>query len=138
MKRWITWLFALICVLGLSGCSNRNLKFEIEDVSKLSIESGLTNERVTLTDDASIRKITDDIRALRFEKTASADGSDAYIYLLTWFDAADKQIASVTITNENGYQIRHDGNYYKVGADLCIDIGLIEEVFNNTLSSASN
>ena len=137
MKRWITWLLALIYVLGLSACSNQNLTFEIADASALRIQSGLTNEEVTVTDDASIRKITDDICTLRFEKTASADGSDAYIYLLTWLDAAGKQIAGITITEENGYQIRHDGNYYKVGADLCIDIGLIDEVFNNA-SSASN
>ena len=135
MKRWIMWLLTLICVLGLSACSNRNLAFEIGDASTLRIQSGLTSEEVSVTDDAAIRKITDDICALRFEKTASADGSDSYIYLLTWLDTAGKQIADITITEENGYQIRHNGDYYTVGADLCIDIGLIDEVFNNASSS---
>ena len=51
--------------------------------------------------------------------------------MLKWFDADDKQIASITITDVNGYQISHDGYFYKVGADLCIDTSMINDLLNS-------
>ena len=64
-----------------------------------------------------------------------ADGKVGYAYMLTWFDTEDNQIARITITDENGYQISHDGYYYKVGADLCIDTELIAAMLNIAFSS---
>lgn len=66
------------------------------------------------------------------EKTSAADGKAGYAYMLTWLDAKDTQLARITITDENGYQISRDGYYYKVGADLSIDIELLDEMLNYT------
>lgn len=63
------------------------------------------------------------------------DGKVGYAYMLTWFDTKDNQIARITITEKNGYQISHDGYYYKVGADRSVDTSLIDEMLDIALSS---
>lgn len=136
MKKLIALLLALVCVLGLLGCSDKNVTFDIGTASTINIKSGLTGDEVNIADNEFIQNITENINSLRFEKTSATDGKVGYAYMLTWFDTEDNQIATITITEENGYQISHDGYYYKVGADLSIDTALIDEMLNIALSSA--
>lgn len=136
MKKLIALLLALVCVLGLLGCSDKNVTFDIGTASKINIKSGLTGDEVNIADNEFIQNITENINSLRFEKTSATDGKVGYAYVLTWFDTEDNQIATITITEENGYQISHDGYYYKVGADFSIDTALIDEMLNIALSSA--
>ena len=136
MKKFIALALALVCVLGLVSCSDKNMTFDIGEASKINIKNGLTGDEVNIVDNEFIRNITENINSLRFEKTSATDGKVGYVYMLTWFDTEDNQIAKITITEENGYQISHDGYYYKVGADLCIDTVLIGEMLNIALSSA--
>ncbi len=135
MKKLIALLLALVCVLGLLGCSDKNVTFDIGTASTINIKSGLTGDEVNIADNEFIQNITENINSLRFEKTSATDGKVGYAYMLTWFDTEDNQIATITITEENGYQISHDGYYYKVGADLSIDTALIDEMLNIALSS---
>lgn len=125
-----------IVTLVINYFTTDNLTFSIGDAAKINIKSGLTGDEVNIADDDFIKGITEDINALRFEKTSATDGKVGYAYMLTWYDADNTQIACVTITDENGYQISHDGYYYKVGADLNIDIELIDEMLNIVLSSS--
>ena len=136
MKKYIALVLALVCVLGLAGCSDKNMTFDIGTANKINIKSGLTGDEVNIADNEFIQSITENINSLRFEKTSKVNGKVGYAYMLTWFDTEDNQIARITITEENGYQISHDGYYYKVGADLCIDTELIDEMLNIALSSA--
>ena len=136
MKKYIALVLALVCVLGLAGCSDKNMTFDIGTANKINIKSGLTGDEVNIADNEFIQSITENINSLRFEKTSTTDGKVGYAYMLTWFDTDDNQIARITITDENGYQISHDGYYYKVGADLNIDTALIDEMLNIALSSA--
>lgn len=136
MKKFIALALALVCVLGLVSCSDKNMTFDIGGASKINIKDGLTGDEANIVDNEFIQNITENINSLRFEKTSATDGKVGYVYMLTWFDAEDNQIAKITITEENGYQISHDGYYYKVGADLCIDTALIGEMLNIALSSA--
>ena len=131
MKKYIALFLALVCVLGLAGCSDKNMTFDIGTANKINIKSGLTGDEVNIADNEFIQSITENINSLRFEKTSKVNGKVGYAYMLTWFDTEDNQIARITITEENGYQISHDGYYYKVGADLCIDITLINELLNS-------
>ena len=130
MKKFIALALALVCVLGLVSCSDKNMTFDIGEASKINIKNGLTGDEVNIVDTEFIQNITENINSLRFEKTSATDGKVGYVYMLTWFDTEDNQIAKITITEENGYQISHDGYYYKVGADLCIDTALIDEILN--------
>lgn len=136
MKKLIAMVLAIVCLLGLVGCSGKNVTFDIGSASKINIKSGLTGDEANIADPAFIHSITENINSLRFEKTSASDGKVGYVYMLTWFDSEDNQIAEIIITEENGYQISHNGYYYKVGADLCIDTELIAEMLNIALSSA--
>lgn len=134
MKKSI-FILSLIIVLGLVGCSDKNLTFDIGEASKIHIKSGLSGDEVNITDKEFIQEITEDINSLRFEKTSTSNGKVGYAYMLTWLDTEDEPIARVMITDENGYQISHAGYYYKVGADLSIDVELIDDMLNISLSS---
>lgn len=136
MKKLIAIVLALACVLSLVSCGDKDLTFDIGEASKINIKSGLTGDEVNIADNEFIESITENINSLRFEKTSAADGKVGYVYMLTWFDIEDKQIASITVTDENGYQISHDGYYYKAGDDRSIDIELIAEMFSIALSSS--
>lgn len=136
MKKIIAIVFAILCVMSVVGCSNKNMTFDIGEAAKINIKSGLTGEEVNIADNEFIKDITENINSLRYEKTSPTDGKVGYAYMLTWYDADGAEIADITITDENGYQISHDGYYYKVGADLNIDIELIDEMLNIALSSS--
>lgn len=136
MKKIIAIVFAILCVMSIEGCSNKNMTFDIGEAAKINVKSGLTGEEVNIADNEFIKDITENINSLRFEKTSSTDGKVGYAYMLTWYDADGAEIADITITDENGYQISHDRYYYKVGADLNIDISLIDEMLNIALSSS--
>ena len=131
-------VLSLICVLGLTGCIGKSMRYDIGQASTIIIKSGLTSEEVRLSDSEVISKITEDINSLRFEKTAESNDEMNYIYMLTWLDEESNVIETVTVTSENGYQIRHNGHYYKVCADLCIDTSLIEQAFDKQSSSGEN
>lgn len=135
MNKLIALVLSLFCVLGLVGCSDKNMTFDVGTSNKINIKSGLTGDEVDIADNEFILNITENINSLRFEKTSATDGKVGYAYMLTWFDTEDNQIARITITDENGYQISHDGYYYKVGADLCIDTELIAKMLNIAFSS---
>lgn len=109
------------------------MTFDIGEASSIKIVSGLSGDKATISDQVFIQTITDHFNSLRFEKTASSEGAKGYAYTLTWLNAEDKAIATVTISDENGYQINHDGYFYKVGADLNIDVAFIAD----TLDSAT-
>ena len=141
MKKWIICLCIAFLLHGLAGCmpvsdkssdslEAKDLTFDIGAASEINIKAGLTGDEVIIADSEFIQKITDNINSLRFEKAAGADGEVSYVYMLTWFDAEEKQIAQVTITEENGQQINADGYYYNVGVDHSINVGLIAEMLN--------
>ena len=129
----VVLLLALVCVIGFLsiGCAAGNMTFNIGKASKINIKSGLAGDEANIVDAEKIQQITEDINALRFEKTSKVNGKVGYVYMLTWFDKEGNQVERITITDANGYQISHDGYYYKVGADLCIDITLINELLNS-------
>ncbi len=136
MKKLIAIVLALVSMLSLVGCVDKDLTFDIGEASEINIKSGLTGDEVIIADNEFIQSITENINSLRFERTSATDGKIGYAYMLTWFDTEDKQIASITVTEENGYQISHDGYYYKAGDDRSIDIELIAEMLNIALSSS--
>ena len=112
------------------------MTFDIGEAAKINIKSGLTGAEVNIADNEFIKGLTENINSLSFKKTSTTDEKVGYAYMLTWYNADDTEIAAVTITDENGYQISHDGYYYKVDADLNIDIELIDEMLNIALSSS--
>ena len=132
MRKITIFVLALVCMLGLVACTGKNMKFDIGVANSINIKSGLTGDEINITDKEIIQSITQDINSLRFEKTSESDGKVGYVYMVKWFDADGKQMESITITEENGYQISYGGYFYKVGADLCIDVTLIDKLISTT------
>lgn len=132
----IIGIMVAIVALVINYFATYNMTFNIGTAAKINIKSGLTGAEVYIADNEFIKDITENINSLRFEKNSPTDGKVGYAYMLTWYNADDTEIATVTITDENGYQISHDGYYYKVGADLNIHIELIDEMVNIALSSS--
>ena len=132
MRKIIILVLALACMLGLAACNGRTLRFDIGVANSINIKSGLTGDEINIMKKETIQSITQNINSLRFEKTSESDGKVGYVYMVKWFDADGKQMESITITEENGYQISYGGYFYKVGADLCIDVTLINKLISTT------
>lgn len=64
MKKLIVLIVALVCVLGLVGCADKNMTFDIEDASKIELRSGNDGTLVEITDAEDIKYITDNIISL--------------------------------------------------------------------------
>ncbi len=129
MKKIIAVCLVLVLVLSFAGYFDKIMTFDIGNAVQLKIKSGLTGDEVIVEDADFIKGITENINSLRFEKTGKVEGA-GYYYMLTWMDETDNKVASITITQENGYQISHNGYYYKVGAGLAIDTQPILEILN--------
>lgn len=129
-------VLAFVFVLGLVGCSSKRLTFDIGDASQIKIFSSLTGDEVIISDEDFIKDVTQNINSLTFEKTGKEE-EPGYAYILTWMDKENNEVASLTITEENGHQISYDGYYYKVEADLAIDMALIYEMLDIATSSSS-
>ena len=108
----------------------RRLTFEIGDVERLTVKSGFTGDEAEVTDKDLIRSITDEINALRFVQTSGSNGKNGFAYMLTWYGADGSRIMRITVTDRDGCQISHDGSFYKVGADACIDLDRIADILN--------
>ena len=132
MKKLTAFVLIIACVFSLVSCSDKNLRFNIEAASSIVVTSGLTGDKVILADKEFIQKITENINSLSFERASPSDEDDGYIYSLTWLDKEDDPIETITITEENGYQIRRDGYYYRACADLAIDT---EMIYNYTAAA---
>ena len=52
MRKYIALVLALVCVLGLAGCSDKNMTFtfDIGEASKINIKSGLTGDELNIAD----------------------------------------------------------------------------------------
>ena len=48
MKKLMALVLALVCVLGLVGCSDKNMTFDIGTANKINIKSGLTGDEVNM------------------------------------------------------------------------------------------
>lgn len=134
MKKLTALCLALVLALSLVGCSDKNMTFDIGNATQIQIRSGLTGDEVIIEDSEFVKGVTENINSLTFEKMNKVSGV-GYTYMLTWMDETDRKIASITITEENGYQISHDGYYYKVGAGLAVDMQPILEMLDISLSS---
>ena len=131
MKKLILFVLTLACVSGLAGCSGSmvldSMTFHIGEAAKITVTTDRADREVDIVDREFIQNMTENINSLRFEKTSAVDGSVKYAYLLTWFDTENHQIASITITEENGHQIVYDGYRYRVGAGQNVDTELIRK-----------
>ena len=100
MKKLIALVLALICVLGLVGCSNGSIKgidkaTEIE-VVQYDISSGAEIGTVVLTEEADIKHIVDNLNSLKLKKMENTDPT-VLEYKLVFCNSNNKVIKTVSI-----------------------------------------
>ena len=131
MRKIIAVVLALICVLGLVGCSSEPKTFEIEGAEKLIVMSGATGESIDITNADDIKYITDNINALNFSKGEKVN-SDGWSYSLQWYDKNGDSIENLALLGD-GYTVIYDGYYYKgMTVDYEIDLTFLDGLFANS------
>ena len=100
MKKLLALALALICALGLVGCSNGSIKgidkaTEIE-VVQYDISSGAEIGTVVLTEKADIKHIVDNINSLKLKKMENTDPT-VLEYKLVFCNANNEVIETVSI-----------------------------------------
>lgn len=128
MKKFMTLIFALICVSGLLGCASETKSFQITGTEKLTVFSGTTGTCIDIKDLNDIKYITDNINALRYSKGEKVDSSD-WSYSLQWVDKEGEIIENLALMGD-GCTIIYDGYYYKsMDADYEIDLSFLDSLF---------
>ena len=149
MKKWVAYFCMAFLLFGLAGCTKapdktagapatEEMTFDIGPAHEVRIKSGFSDDEVTITDEEFIQEITENMNSLRFEKASATEGATGFVYRLTWLDAAEKQIATVTITDEEGRQISAEGDYYSTAPGLSIRMDLIAARYSRAFSSPAS
>jgi len=120
MKKLIAFALALVCVLGLVGCSNGSIKgidkaIEIE-VIQYDKSSGAEIGTVVLTEEADIKHIVDNLNSLNLKKM---DNTDPTIleYKLSFCNSNNRVIKTISIPVNDW--IGFDGYFHSItGGEL--------------------
>lgn len=130
MRKYIVLVLALVCVLGLVGCSDKNMTFDIGEASKIELCSGNDGTMVEITDTEDILYITDNINSLTFSKGESSKDYSGWSYSLKWYDSEDNIMEEIVVMSE--YQIDYKDYFYKgMDADYEIDISFFDTLLGS-------
>lgn len=128
MKKCIIFILTLICVFNLTGCSETNMTFDIQNASKIVLRSGNNGTMAEITDPEDIQYITDSINALKFSREDKVN-SDGWTYSLCWYDESGSVLEELTLMGD-GCTVIYDGYYYKgMAVDYEIDLVFLDDQF---------
>lgn len=126
MKKYMALVLALVCVLGLVGCSSK-MTFDIAGANKIELRSGSDGTSVEITDEEDIKYITDNINALKFSKGKSSEDYSGWSYRLRWYDSENNLIEVIVVMSE--YLIDYNDYFYTaIEADHGIDISFYDKL----------
>lgn len=129
MRKYTVLVLALACVLGLVGCSDKNITFNIGEASKIELRSGNDGTMVEITDTEDILYITDNINSLTFSKGESSKDYSGWSYSLKWYDSENNIIEEIVVMSE--YQIDYKDYFYRgMDADE-IDISFFDTLLGS-------
>ena len=117
MKRGIAFILICFFLLGLAGCMSERENLELPEADMIRLRSGLDGAEVDITDQEDIRRITENINVLKFEKGYSSKDYDGWSYSLTWYDSQGKALDSLTVMTGNRVSY-HDFFYVSVGGGI--------------------
>ena len=112
MKKLIVLVLALVCVLGLVGCSNGSIQ-GIDKTTKIEVvqydkSNGTGIGTVTLTEETSIKHIVDNLISLKLKKM-SYNEPTVLEYKLTFFNADGETIETISIPADDW--VDFDGSF---------------------------
>lgn len=126
MKKPMLFILGLLFALALTGCSAEQKKFEIPDVQKMAVIS-VDGRKVEITDADTIRRMTDMVTSIPFEKGESSKQSNGFGPILQWYDAGGNVVESISVMGEQ--TINYDG-YFWTALDGGIDTALLDELLD--------
>lgn len=134
MKKYIVFVFALVYVWSLVGCTNKSdgttssvHRFAFENVSKLVVIS-VDGKRFEVTDTDTVQQITENIESIQFEKGESSENTNGFGPFIQWYDANDNLMESISVMGEQ--TIIYDG-FFWTATDGNIDEAVLNEILRN-------
>ena len=115
MKKLIALVLALVCVLGLVGCSNGSIK-GIDKSTKIEVvqydkSNGTEIGTVALTEETSIKHIVDNLNSLKLKKM-NYNEPTVLEYKLTFFNAEGETIETISIPANDWVEV--DGSFHSI------------------------
>ncbi|MBR0026367.1 MAG: hypothetical protein IJP37_04320 [Clostridia bacterium] len=100
MKKLIVFVLALLCVIGLVGCSNNSIS-GIDKATKIEVvqydkSNGTETGTIPLTEETSIEHIVDNLRSLKLKKMKNNDPT-VLEYKLTFYNSNGEMIETISI-----------------------------------------
>ena len=115
MKKLIALVLALVCVLGLVGCSNSSIKgidkATLIEVVQYDKSNGTEIGTVTLTEETDIKHIVDNLNSLKLKKM-SYNEPTVLEYKLTFFNAEGEMIETISIPANDWVEV--DGSFHSI------------------------
>lgn len=125
VKKCLTVLLSLACVLLLAGCGGNYKKFAIEGAAQLTVTSGSTGETVTITDPAIIEQVTGSVNGADFYRGSLSILHDGWSYRLRWYDADGGKLEDITVLNSRGIDYQ---NHFWTAGDGEINAALLDSL----------
>lgn len=95
MRKYMASVLALVCVLGLIACSGRSIG-GIEKATKIEVVRYNDNETVSITEEASVEHIVDNLNSLQLKKM-EYNKPTSLEYKLTFYNSDGDTIETITI-----------------------------------------
>lgn len=115
MKKLIAFALALVCVLGLVGCSNNPIrgidKATIIKVVQYDTSGDTESETIILAEEASIKRIVDNLNSLRLKKMENNEPT-VLEYKLIFYNSNGETIKTVSIPVNDW--VGYDGYFYSI------------------------
>lgn len=115
MRKYIALVLALVCVLGLVGCSNSSIK-GIDKATKIEVvqydkSTGTEIGNVTLTEETSIKHIVDNLNSLKLKRMENNEPT-VLECKLTFFNAEGETIETISIPANDW--VDFDGSFHSI------------------------
>ncbi len=127
MKKILTVIFTLCCILTLPGCSAKMILKDISSTAKIEIYDYDTDRTVEVIDPESIDRICENLLSLKLSKM-HYNKPTVSVYQLTFYDTNGNQTEVVGIPGHNW--IRCNGAFYNV-TEGSFDRNYIAELLKN-------
>ena len=121
MRKIMALVLVLVLALSMVGCSNKSMTFDIGEVNKIELRSGIDGTTVEITRTEDIQYITDNINALTFSKGESSQNYDGWSYWLKWYDSQNTLMEEIVVMGADLIDYK-DYFYSNTETDNKIDI----------------
>ena len=127
MKKFVASFLVLVLALSMVGCSEKSMKFDIGEASKIELRSGTDGTVTEITNTEDIKHITDNINALTFSRGESSKDDSGWSYSLKWYNLENNLMEEIVVMSEQ--QIDYKGYFYSsMETDHEIDLAYFDRL----------